>query len=89
MRDGACQLIGFLRAGVEETGADKTKGERAMAGKKEGKEKRVFFNFPAWPVKKSFERNYPSTKQRKTSADGSQADISRAKRSKKKTLCVD
>lgn len=42
MRDGVCQLIGFLRAGVEETGADKTKGGRAMAGKKGGKEKRVF-----------------------------------------------
>lgn len=42
MRDGVCQLIGFLRAGVEETGADKTKGGREMAGKKGGKEKRSF-----------------------------------------------
>lgn len=37
---------------VEETGADKTKRVRAMAGKKGGKEKKGFFNFPARPVKK-------------------------------------
>lgn len=45
MRDGVCQLIGFLRAGFEETGDDKTKRGRAMAGKKGGKEKRVFLTF--------------------------------------------
>lgn len=60
------KLISFVRAGVEETGADKTKG---------GKERKPeVLNFPAWSSKSTSEEVkkiiYPLRNQRNSSVEG-------------------